>query len=153
MRGSIAGGDDVLWLGDAGFAAAGSAGAAPSVLAGRSAAQQDAAIPDGGGGRAHGSLGGREDGVRGDSCHVAERTEYWGDALKWGPNNKQDSWEDCCESCSRFDGGGGPECNVWVYCGTIGWMRPFFLSASTRRACRSRARAFFGILDASDDGR
>lgn len=30
------------------------------------------------------------------------RCSFWGDALKWGDQNRVDSAEQCCESCAKF---------------------------------------------------
>eukprot|EP00850_Spirogloea_muscicola_P017623 SM000153S01612 [mRNA] locus=s153:215509:217152:+ [translate_table: standard] len=44
--------------------------------------------------------------------------ELWGQPVKWGPNNLQDSTAACCQSCREMCPEGGKcECNSWVYCG------------------------------------
>ena len=102
--------------------------AAPARAADAASTAAAAAIPSGAGG----------------GCNMREWTEYWGDALKYGPHNKQPTWEACCESCRQFRGADGRECNVWVYCGTRP-ARPAPEIASLRRPAaddaRGRARA------------
>lgn len=52
-------------------------------------------------------------------CGVQFKTEHWGDVVRWGPDNKQDSWEACCRTCDeqRRATGALLACNVWVWCG------------------------------------
>eukprot|EP00891_Asterochloris_glomerata_P002540 jgi/Astpho2/2540/e_gw1.00048.41.1_t len=53
------------------------------------------------------------------SARAAVSCSYWGEALKWGPDNKKQSAGECCQQCMDMQ----PldpeemECNVWVYCG------------------------------------
>ncbi|GAB4823623.1 hypothetical protein N2152v2_010669 [Parachlorella kessleri] len=52
-------------------------------------------------------------------CRMTRNQDSWGDNLVWGPNNKKDTAEQCCQSCADYQ----PvpetemlECNVWVFC-------------------------------------
>ena len=56
-----------------------------------------------------------------DNFTVTENTDFWGEALVWGPLNIVNSFEICCSMCQNYkvdskdvDGLG---CNVWVWCG------------------------------------
>ena len=50
---------------------------------------------------------------------IKPNTDFWGDALVWGNENKLDSEEECCKACTDYKpkNPGDPGCNVWVYCG------------------------------------
>ena len=49
---------------------------------------------------------------------VKKNTDFWGDPLVWGTENTVDSEDECCKMCREYQPKeGGPECNVWVYCG------------------------------------
>eukprot|EP00884_Botryococcus_braunii_P021976 jgi/Botrbrau1/8462/Bobra.0237s0079.1 len=52
-------------------------------------------------------------------CIELPNTDYWGDAVKWGQENKKFSAQECCESCRTFrpPSDDSPSCNVWVWCG------------------------------------
>lgn len=54
-----------------------------------------------------------------EKCQLMPHTDYWGEAVKWGPKNKLPSAESCCAACHEHQPSSpdGLECNVWVYCG------------------------------------
>lgn len=52
------------------------------------------------------------------AAKIMNHTDYWGEALTWGPHHRVDSAGECCDRCDRYvpleeDGLG---CNVWVWC-------------------------------------
>lgn len=58
----------------------------------------------------------------GPKCNTMNNTDYWGEPVKWGPNNKQPTAEACCADCHAHQPADAEEleCNVWVYCGDKG---------------------------------
>ncbi|CAL8466227.1 g5763 [Coccomyxa elongata] len=53
------------------------------------------------------------------SCKMLPNTDYWGEAIVWGPQNKVDSAEECCQKCATYSPTSEDDmsCNVWVWCG------------------------------------
>lgn len=53
------------------------------------------------------------------NCNIMNNTDYWGEPVKWGPNNKLASAEACCADCHSYQPSTSEDlnCNVWVYCG------------------------------------
>ncbi|EIE23811.1 hypothetical protein COCSUDRAFT_47447 [Coccomyxa subellipsoidea C-169] len=52
-------------------------------------------------------------------CKMLPNTDYWGEAIVWGPQNKVDSAEECCQQCANYSPASEDDmdCNVWVWCG------------------------------------
>ncbi|KAK9823561.1 hypothetical protein WJX72_003781 [[Myrmecia] bisecta] len=52
-------------------------------------------------------------------CRMMPNTDYWGDPVKWGPQNKLDSAAQCCQACAAYKPPTEDDvsCNIWVYCG------------------------------------
>ncbi|XP_057979714.1 uncharacterized protein LOC131165717 isoform X2 [Malania oleifera] len=61
----------------------------------------------------------REEEEGGECCRGIEHLELWGDAVKWGPDFKVNSSEDCCRACKAMCRGEGGRClcDSWVFCG------------------------------------
>lgn len=59
------------------------------------------------------------------TCKASEilpNTDFWGEALVPGYDNRPDSADECCRLCAEYTQTSVPEedafdCNVWVYCG------------------------------------
>ncbi|KAL0032623.1 hypothetical protein WJX77_011236 [Trebouxia sp. C0004] len=53
------------------------------------------------------------------NCNIMNNTDYWGEPVKWGSNNKLASAEACCADCHSYQPSTSEDlsCNVWVYCG------------------------------------
>ncbi|KAL4419070.1 hypothetical protein ABPG77_010349, partial [Micractinium sp. CCAP 211/92] len=56
-------------------------------------------------------------------CNMLQHTDYWGEALVAGMSHKNESAEECCNSCRAYQPVKEKDmmtCNVWVYCGDAG---------------------------------
>ncbi|KAL4519320.1 hypothetical protein Ndes2526A_g00413 [Nannochloris sp. 'desiccata'] len=61
---------------------------------------------------------------KGTTCKasvILPNTDFWGEALVPGYDNRPDTAEECCKLCAEYEQKGIPEedavdCNLWVYC-------------------------------------